>query len=156
MGGGRGGTPFDVKYDEGLRVGYKWYDATDKAPLFPFGFGLSYTSYAYSNLKAAASGHTFSVSFDVKNTGKRAGKEIAQVYLSFPAAAAEPPKRLVGWQKVALNAGEIKTVEMTIDPLMISIFDDAKDSWQVVPGEYKVLAGSSSRELPLSTALKLN
>ncbi len=155
-GGGRGGTPFDVKYDEGLKVGYKWYDAENKTPLFPFGFGLSYTTYAYSNLKATASGHNVTVSFDVKNTGKRAGKEIAQVYLSLPAAANEPPKRLVGWQKVALNAGESKTVTLTIDPLMISIFNDPTDSWQVVPGEYKILAGASSRDLPLTQAVTLN
>ena len=154
--GGRGGTPFDVKYDEGLKVGYKWYDAENKTPLFPFGFGLSYTSYAYSNLKASANGHSVTVWFDVKNTGKRAGKEVAQVYLSLPPSTNEPPKRLIGWQKVQLAPGESKTVSLTIDPLYISIFNEASNSWQVAPGSYKLMAGASSKDLPLSQAITLN
>ena len=94
-------TTFDVPYDEGLKVGYKWYDAENKNPLFPFGFGLSYTTFAYSELKAAP-GNSLDMSFRVKNTGKVAGEEIAQVYLTLPASTQEPPKRLVGWSKVRL------------------------------------------------------
>jgi beta-glucosidase len=156
MGGRGGGTPFDVKYDEGLKVGYKWYDAENKTPLFPFGFGLSYTTYAYSNLKANVSGHNLTVSFDVKNTGKRAGKEIAQVYLSLPSSTNEPPKRLIGWQKVELAPGESKTVTLTIDPLYISIFNEASDSFQVTAGAYRVMAGPSSRNLPLTQTVTIN
>ena len=158
---GRGGLPpFDVPYTEKLEVGYKWFDAQNfdaqnKEPLFPFGHGLSYTTYAYSGLKASASGHNISVSFTVKNAGKRAGKEIAQVYATLPAGAGEPPKRLIGWQKVDLPPGESKTVNLAIDPLYISIFNEGKDSFEVAGGDYKIWAGASSRNLPLSQSVKI-
>jgi beta-glucosidase len=145
---------FTAVYDEGLKVGYKWFDAEKKKPAYPFGFGLSYTSFAYSNLKATG-GESVEVSFSVQNTGKRAGQEVAQVYLSLPATAGEPPKRLIGWEKVELQAGESKTVTLKIDPLYLSIFDAATDRWTIVPGEYKVMAGSSSAELPLTAAIRL-
>jgi len=145
---------FPAAYDEGLKVGYKWFDAENKKPAYPFGFGLSYTSFAYSNLKATG-GSGLEVSFSVRNTGKRAGQEVAQVYLSLPSSANEPPKRLIGWEKVALNPGESKTVTLTIDPLYLSIFDVAADKWTIVPGEYKVMAGPSSATLPLTAAVSL-
>ncbi|MGD0498826.1 MAG: glycoside hydrolase family 3 C-terminal domain-containing protein [Bryobacteraceae bacterium] len=153
--GGRGGQPFDVPYTEKLLVGYKWFDAQNKEPLFPFGLGLSYTTYAYSDLKATASGHNVSVSFQVKNTGKRAGKETAQVYVTLPASTNEPPKRLIGWQKIELAPGETKAVNLTIDPLYVSIFDEASDGWRIAPGDYKIWAGPSSRDLPLSQTVSL-
>jgi beta-glucosidase len=148
--GGRGAmAPFDIPYTEGLKVGYKWYDAQDKLPLFPFGFGLSYTTYAYSGLKVTA-GSDVNVSFNVKNIGKRAGAEIAQVYLSLPPATAEPPRRLVAWEKVQLAPGETKTVNLTLEPLHLAIFNVRNDGWEIAPGDYKVFAGASSRETPLS------
>jgi beta-glucosidase len=146
--------PFPAAYDEGLKVGYKWFDAEKKAPAYPFGFGLSYTSFAYSGLKAAG-GASPEVSFSVRNTGNRAGQEAAQVYLAFPAAAGEPPKRLIGWEKVELQAGESKTVTTKIDPLYLSVFDAATGHWKIVPGEYKVMAGPSSAALPLSVDVSL-
>ncbi len=146
--------PFPVPYDEGLKVGYKWFDAEKIAPLFPFGFGLSYTSYAYSDLQVTG-GSTLQVSFTVRNTGKRAGKEIAQVYLSLPAAAGEPPKRLIGWEKVALAPGQSKIISFTVDPLYLSIFNASSDRWEIVPGEYEVKAGPSSATLPLSAKVQL-
>jgi beta-glucosidase len=149
------GPPFDAVYDEGLKVGYKWYDAEKKEPLFPFGFGLSYTTYAYSGLKAS-SGDGLKVTFHVKNTGSRVGEETAQVYLTLPAGAQEPPRRLVGWSKVALGPGEQKDVTVNVDPQMLSVFNVDKNAWQIVPGEYKVWVGGSSRDLPLSTAIALN
>ncbi|MDR3726639.1 MAG: glycoside hydrolase family 3 C-terminal domain-containing protein [Terracidiphilus sp.] len=147
-------TPFDVAYDEGLKVGYKWYDAENKEPLFPFGYGLSYTTYAYSDVKAEA-GAGLTVSFKVKNTGERAGEEIAQVYLTLPASAQEPPKRLVGWSKVALGPGEQKSVTIQVEPLFLSIYSVDKNGWEIVPGDYKVWVGGSSRDLPLNAAVKL-
>lgn len=157
MGGmGRTMAPFDISYTEGLKVGYKWYDAENKAPLFPFGFGLSYTTYAYSGLKTTVSGKDVKVSFVVENTGKRAGSEIAQVYVSLPASAGEPPKRLVAWDKVHLDPGKAKTVELTLNPWYLSIFNADKNAWAIVPGDYKVLVGGSSRDLPLSSAFKMN
>jgi beta-glucosidase len=139
---------------EGLKVGYKWFDAEDKLPLFPFGHGLSYTTFAYSGLKVAP-GKDTQVIFTVKNTGARAGIEIAQVYVSLPASAHEAPKRLVAWEPVDLKPGESKTVTLTVPALHVSIFDVGKDDWQVVPGDYRFLVGGSSRNLPLSAAAKL-
>jgi beta-glucosidase len=105
---------FSVNYDEGLKVGYKWYDAEKKAVLFPFGHGLSYTTFAYSGLKVAGGRKVTDVSFTLKNTGSRDGAEIAQVYAALPADAGEPPKRLVGWSKVRLKAGESKEVRVPV------------------------------------------
>jgi beta-glucosidase len=152
---GRTLPPFDVPYTkEGLKLGYKWFDAEDKVPLFPFGHGLSYTTFAYSGLKVVPGKET-QVTFTVKNTGNRAGIEIAQVYVSLPASTQEPPKRLVGWEPVELKAGESKTVTVTVPALHVAIFDTSKDDWQVVAGDYKFMVGGSSRSLPLSFATKL-
>lgn len=145
---------FGVKYDEGLKVGYKWYDAENKQVLFPFGHGLSYTTFAYSGLKVSSEGQT-SVTFTVKNTGQRDGGEVAQVYASLPASAAEPPKRLVGFSKVWLKAGESKDVMIPISPKYLSIFDEAKNSWQLLPGSYTLMVGGSSKELPLTQTVEL-
>jgi len=148
---------FEVDYNEGLKVGYKWYDAEGKQPLFAFGYGLSFTRYAYSNLKVAQGpGHALTVTFNVKNTGGRAGAEIAQVYASLPPSAGEPPKRLVAWEKVQLAPGEVKPVTVTLDSNYLSIFNADKDSWELAPGEYKVWVGGSSRDLPLSKAITLS
>jgi beta-glucosidase len=155
-GGGRGGMPpFDVPYTEKLEVGYKWFDGENKEPLFAFGHGLSYTTFAYSGLHATVAGHNLTVSFMVKNTGQRAGKEIAEVYATLPASSGEPPKRLIGWQKLDLAAGASKTVNMTIDPLYLSVFNEGKNSFEVAGGDYKIWAGGSSRSLPLSQAVQI-
>jgi beta-glucosidase len=147
-------TP-DINYTEGLKVGYKWYDAENKQTLFPFGFGLSYTTFSYSQLKVTH-GEQVQVTFDIKNTGSRAGAEVAQVYLGLPASAGEPPKRLVGWEKVQLGPGETRSISVTVDPQMMSIFNTDKDAWELVPGEYHVYVGGSSRNLPLTGTLAVN
>jgi beta-glucosidase len=155
FGGGRGGgIPFDMPYTEGLKVGYKWFDAENKTPLFAFGHGLSYTTFAYSGLKATPGKET-KVTFTLRNTGKRDGIEIAQVYATLPASAGEPPRRLVAWESVELKAGESKTVTLSIDPLHLSVFNEQKDQWELVAGEYKIWAGPSSRALPLSETVKI-
>ena len=146
--------PFQVYYNEKLEVGYKWYDAEKKSVLFPFGFGLSYTAYAYSGLKVTA-GDEISASFTVKNTGKRAGTETAQLYTTFPAQAGEPPKRLIGWSRVELAPGESKTVSITVPRDRLTVYDEASDSWKLVPGEYTILGGSSSQDLPLHQQVSL-
>jgi beta-glucosidase len=148
MATGEAKPTFEVHYDEGLKVGYKWYDAEKKAVLFPFGFGLAYTSYAYSELKVKAGKQT-TVTFTVKNTGSSAGAEVAQVYVALPADAGEPPKRLVGWSKVKLQAGESKEVTISIEPAYLSIFDEGSESWKMAPGSYSFMAGGSSQDLPL-------
>jgi beta-glucosidase len=147
------GSKYTVHYDEGLKVGYKWYESEHKEPLFSFGFGLSYTTYAYSNLKTDNTERT--VSFAVKNTGKRAGTEIAQVYATLPEAAGEPFKRLVGWQRIELAPGESKTVTVAVDPRAMSIFDEQNNAWSLLPGAYKIFAGPSSSETPLNATLQI-
>ena len=149
--------PFQVAYDEGVKVGYKWYDAEKKPVLFPFGYGLSYTSYKYAGLTIAQdkTNKTVKVTFTVANTGARSGAEIAEVYASLPASAQEPPKRLVGFSKVRLEAGEKQTVTVEIDPKYLSIFDEQKDGWVLLPGEYTILVGGSSQSLPLKATINL-
>jgi beta-glucosidase len=146
------GPFFDVHYDEGLKVGYKWYDAEKKPVLFPFGYGLSYTTFTYSGLKIT-SGERATVSFTVKNTGKRAGTEIAQVYASLPQSAGEPPNRLVGWTRVDLAPGESKQATVTVNRDRLSVFDEETDSWKLPAGQYTVRVGASSRDLPLEHAI---
>jgi beta-glucosidase len=148
------GFTFSINYDEGLKVGYKWYDAEKKPVLFPFGFGLSYTTYSYSDLKVAP-GKESVVTFTVKNTGNRAGAEIAEVYATLPADAGEPPKRLVGWSKVRLNPGESREVSVAVDPKYLSIYDLASNAWKLVPGSYTFMAGGSSKDLPLVQKVNL-
>jgi len=141
---------FDIDYTEGLEVGYKWFDAQGKQPLFAFGYGLSYTTFAYSGLKAGID----SVTFTVRNTGKRAGAEIAQVYAGLPAAANEPPKRLVAWERIPLAPGESKTVTLAVDPKFLSIFNEEKDMWELMAGDYQFSVGGSSRSTPLTATVK--
>jgi beta-glucosidase len=146
--------PFQVVYDEGVKVGYKWYDAEKKPVLFPFGYGLSYTTFRYAGLTVTP-GEKVKVAFTLTNSGTREGAEIAEVYAALPASADEPPKRLIGWSKVNLRPGENKNVEMEIDPKYLSIFDEKKDGWTLVPGEYTILVGGSSDKLPLKATVSL-
>jgi beta-glucosidase len=144
--------PFDVNYNsEGAKVGYKWFEATNKQPLFPFGFGLSYTTYAYSGLTVDDAKRT--VHFTVRNTGKQEGTEIAQVYVALPAAAKENYKRLAAWQRVKLAPGESKEVTLPLHPLSLTVFNTDQNGWQLLPGEYNVTAGPSSSDTPLKTTL---
>jgi beta-glucosidase len=141
-------APFDIDYSEGLKVGYKWYESEGKQPLFPFGFGLSYTTFSYSGLQAT-SVNGLKVTFNVTDTGNRAGAEVAQVYASLPASAGEPFKRLVAWQKVQLSPGETKGVTLTVDPHFLAVFDAGTGDWKLVPGDYKVYVGGSCELTPL-------
>ncbi len=137
-----------------MKVGYKWYDAENKPVLFPFGFGLSYTTFAYSDLHVTA-GTAPTVNFTLKNTGERAGTEIAEVYAALPAAAQEPPKRLVGWARVVLQPGQAKQISIPVDRDRLTIFDVAHKDWELAPGSNTILVGSSSRDLPLTQSLTL-
>jgi beta-glucosidase len=147
-------SKYSVTYDEGLKVGYKWYEAEHKQPLFPFGFGLSYTTYAYSDL--AVDSATRSVRFSVKNTGRRSGTEIAQVYATLPDAAGEPFKRLAGWQRVELAPGESKIVTVAIDPRILQTFDESRGAWNFAAGGYGVFVGPSSDNTPLKASLEVH
>jgi beta-glucosidase len=145
---------FQISYEEGLKIGYKWYDAEKKPVLFPFGYGLSYTTYSYSNLRVEP-GKKVRITFTVRNTGNRDGAEIAEVYAVLPPNADEPPKRLVGWSKVKLGAGESREVTVEIDPQYLSIFNTDQDAWQLLPGEYSFLVGGSSQSLSLQQSVTL-
>jgi beta-glucosidase len=144
-------TGYAVHYDEGGAIGYKWFEEQHKKPLFAFGFGLSYTTYAYSGLSVDSG--TKTVRFTVKNTGKRPGIEIAEVYARLPLSADEPYRRLVGWTRVALSPGESKIVSVPIDDRVLRTFDEEKNAWNMTPGDYQVFVGGSSDNTPLTGSL---
>ncbi|HEY1575700.1 MAG TPA: glycoside hydrolase family 3 C-terminal domain-containing protein [Terracidiphilus sp.] len=144
-------TGYAVHYDEGGAIGYKWFEEQHKKPLFAFGFGLSYTTYAYSGLSVDSGAKT--VRFTVKNTGKQPGIEIAEVYARLPLSADEPYGRLVGWTRVALSPGESKAVSVAVDGRVLKTFDEEKHAWSMTPGDYQVLVGGSSDNTPLTGTL---
>ena len=147
----------EVEYKEKLSIGYRWYDANNKEVAFPFGHGLSYTSFEVGGKSASYVGDKLIVKATVKNVGARDGAEVVQVYVNVPAGSglAQPPKRLVGFQKVALKAGESKDVTITIDRAAsnhpFSIWDDAQKKFVEPSGTYKVYVGTSSRDASFST-----
>jgi beta-glucosidase len=146
------GTNNTVQYSEGLDVGYRWYDQQNIAPQFPFGFGLSYTTFGYANLAVGtpdASGNV-PVSFDVTNTGTRAGAEVAQVYVGQPATAGEPPKNLRGFAKVSLTPGQTQRVTVTLDARSFQYWSG---SWATAGGSYQIMVGASSRDIRLTGAV---
>ena len=141
-----------VTYTEQLLIGYRWFDAAAVAPLFPFGHGLSYTSFAYSNLTvdAAVDAPNVRVTFVVTNAGSRAGKEVPQTYVTFPATAGEPLNQLRGFSVVLLDAGEAISVSVTLTPRDLSVWDVDAHAWARVPGTFGVHVGASSRDFRLS------
>ncbi len=147
--------PFDIRYDEGLKVGYRWYESEGKKPLYAFGHGLAYTHFGFSGLQASGGGN-LSITLKVQNAGKLRGQETAQVYVKFPNSADEPAKRLVGWEKVDIAAGDSSTVTLQVDPLYLSVYNDQTDKWEIAAGEYEVYAGSASDTLPLHTKVVLS
>ena len=144
---------FVADYDEGVRFGYKWFDSEGKQPLFPFGFGLSYTKFKYSGLQVDPAAKT--VTFAIENTGGLAGTEIAEVYVELPTASKEHFHRLAAWQRVALNSSQQKTITVALEPLAMATFDERKDAWTWASGVYTVLVGGSSRDLPLRAQIAL-
>jgi beta-glucosidase len=144
---------FAADYDEGVRFGYKWFDSEGKQPLFPFGFGLSYTRFKYSELQVDRAAKT--VTFAIENAGGLAGTEIAQIYVELPKAGKEHLRRLAAWQRVALNSGERKTITVALEPLAMATFNEQKDAWTWSSGVYTVLVGGSSRDLPLQAGIAL-
>jgi beta-glucosidase len=145
------------RYAEKLNVGYRWYDATNTEPLFPFGFGLSYTTFELRHLVVSPAELDFkpgtpgkvSVTVEVTNTGKRSGAEVVQVYIGQPSANGEPPRQLRAFAKVQLEPGQTKPVSMSLDQRSFSIFDPSQHRWISPDGTYEVFVGTSSRDLPL-------
>ena len=136
-----------IPYAEGLLVGYRWYDAKGIAPAFPFGHGLSYTRWRYSRTRVKRLRRGIRVSFDLRNSGRRKGAEVAQVYLGLPKEAGEPPKRLAGWTRVRLGPGKRRRVSVTIAAGRLAIWDTALHKWRIPRGAYRVFVGSSSRDI---------
>jgi beta-glucosidase len=130
-------------------VGYRWYDAKHIRPLFPFGFGLSYTTFRMSGLQVSPSSSGATVQVAVTNTGDRAGAEVVQAYVSDPPAAHEPPKQLKGYAKLFLLPGETRVVTLTLDTRAFSYWATSTHRWQVARGCYVVRVGDSSAHLPL-------
>jgi len=152
------GVDGTVHYSEGLDVGYRAYAAHNATPQFSFGFGLSYTSFSFSGLNVKQqAGDNATVSFTVTNTGERAGAEVAQLYLGFPAIAEgnEPPLQLRGFKKVMLKAGETKTVELKLDARSFSYWSEKAQAWQVAAGEFQVMVGDSSADTPLKGSVTI-
>ena len=146
------GVKGHVVYSEGLDIGYRWFDANHVTPRFPFGHGLSYTTFEYSNLTVSAvspSGQV-QIGLDVSNTGSRAGAEVPQLYLGFPSAAGEPPKLLKGFTKITLAPGQTEHVVYNLDWLDLANWDATARGWLVTPGTFQVLVGASSRDLRLN------
>lgn len=144
------GPSFTVNYLEGADVGYRWYERTHAQPQFPFGYGLSYTRFRYSNLQVKG-GPTLTVSFDVTNVGSRAGADVPQVY----AAPGDRPHRLVGWRKVRLAPGQTERVTLAADPRLIADFDAAQPSWRVSAGPVDVHVGEFAGDAQLQATTRL-
>ena len=154
------GTNGTLFYKEGLLVGYRWFDAKDIEPEFPFGFGLSYTTFEYSNLKFVpgqdTNGLVVTVEFEIANTGARAGAEVAELYIhqdhpSLP----RPLKELKGFKKISLKPGEKKTVSIPLDQRAFAFYDPAKSGWVSEAGDFKILVGSSSKDIRLQDTFHL-
>jgi len=149
------GQRFDIDYRAGAAAGYKWYERHGLKPLFPFGYGLSYTRFEYSALQARVVKGRLVVSFKVTNVGSRAGAAVPQVYVGPKAGGWEAPKRLAGWSKVSLAPGASAALSITVDPRLLATFDEASGSWRTAAGSYEVWLGKSSADTKLIAAVRL-
>lgn len=150
------GKDLKVQYKEGVLVGYRWFDEKGITPAYAFGHGLSYTSFAFSDLRLQKTEAGATVGATVKNTGRRAGTAVPQLYVGLPEAPGrvQPPEQLRGFDKLELKPGESRRVRFSLDERALSFWDTGKDAWAVAPGCYRVSVGSSSRDLPLKGALE--
>jgi len=148
-----------VQYSEGIDVGYRWYDSKGLTPLYPFGYGLSYTSFAYSNLHVSSlpQGGAATVTATVTNTGSRSGADVAQLYISDPAASGQPPRQLEGFQRVSLQPGQSKTVTFQLTQQNLQYWNSSTNGWATSTGDYGIEVGDadSTADLPLSGTLSV-
>jgi beta-glucosidase len=150
------GVGGEVHYDEGIFVGYRFYDRFGQEPLFPFGYGLSYTSFSLDRLRVQRRGNgQYAVSVRVRNTGTRLGAAVVQLYVGFPDSTGEPPNQLEGFGKVVLKPRRTKRVRMVLDPSSFASWSTAANAWTVEPGTYALRVGTSSRDLPLETMVAI-
>jgi beta-glucosidase len=150
-----------LRYDDGLLVGYRWYDMEERdgysSVRFPFGYGLSYTQFAYSDLTLKRKGEEVEVSFDVKNIGSVAGAEVAQIYVrEAHSCVFRPFKELKGFKKVYLAAGEKKRVTLSLDKRAFAFYSTALDRWTVNGGDYEIIVGASAEDIRLTASVKLD
>ncbi len=150
--GGSYGQTYAVDYSEGAAVGYKWYARAGTEPLFPFGFGLSYTGFGLGDLQAGIDGSVMSIGLSVRNVGARAGAAVPQLYLSRPDEVSFPI-RLVGWSKVNLSPGEQRHVSVSVDPRLLGRFDETEGKWRIEPGRYRISAGFDAAHLLETTEI---
>jgi beta-glucosidase len=146
------GTPTTIRYDEGAEVGYRWYAQKGLKPMYPFGYGLGYTSFAYGDLRVTG-GDTVTATFTVTNTGDREGADVPQVYLT--QAPGEKRQRLLGFERVELQPGESKTVTVTADPRLLAHFDGAAGQWRITKGAHEIALGESATDLKLTAEAEL-
>ncbi len=146
------GDGTNVYYREGTLIGYRWYDATHQHPLFPFGFGLSYTTFRFSGLHVTPTEHGYTITARVTNTGSRPGAEVAQLYVGAPRAANEPLRQLKAYDKVYLAPGQTRTVDLQLGRHDIAAWNPGS-GWRIAPGTYRLFVGDSSRKLPLHTSI---
>jgi beta-glucosidase len=149
------GQPFNVDYSAGAAAGYKWFQKRALEPLFPFGYGLSYTHFSYSDLRTRAAGGQLTVSFKVTNIGSRRGAAVPEVYVGPASGGWEAPRRLGGWSKVMLSPGGSATVSVRVDPRLLATFDETQDRWERAAGTYRVWVGESSASFALSSEVRL-
>ena len=137
-------------------MGYRWYDCKNVAVAYPFGHGLSYASFDYSNLSVTPSAGAFLVSFTLTNRSSADAEEVAQVYVSRPESHIERPvKELKGFQRVALKAGQQQTVTIPLRFSDLCHWDEAAQSWMLEPGNFTIMVGGSSADLPIKTSITL-
>ena len=146
--------PLHVEYKDGIFVGYRGFDQYKIEPLFPFGFGLTYTTFKYSNLKLAKSGGVVKVRFDLTNTGHRKAAEIAQVYVhDVKSSVPRPPKELKGFERIELKPGETKNVSIDVPTSSLAFYDVKSKSWKLEPGKFEFMVGASSRDIKLKDSI---
>ena len=152
---GQNGT---VQYSEGVDVGYRWYDSQKLTPLFPFGYGLSYTSFSFSNLHVGSlsAGGQATVTATVTNTGSRSGADVAQLYVNDPAASGQPPLQLEGFQRVNLQPGASQTVTFQLTQQDLQYWNSSSNAWATSTGNYGIEVGDSNANLPLSGTLAVS
>jgi beta-glucosidase len=141
-------------YSEGIFVGYRYYDRFHQTPLFPFGFGLSYSTLSLGHLTVRArSGGAYQATVMLRNTSRRVGAEVVQAYLQFPAAAGEPPRQLKAFARVSVPPGRARSVQLSLPSSSFRYFSQAQNRFVSARGRYRLYVGTSSRDLPLTTAI---
>jgi beta-glucosidase len=151
----------NLKYSEGVFVGYRWYESKNIKPLYPFGFGLSYTTYTYKNFKVSKSnfkkGDEVLVEFEIENTGKMAGSEIAQLYINDEeSSVSRPVKELKRFKKVTLKAGEVQKIQFVLTEQDFAFWDINTKNWKTEPGAFTIMIGAASNDIKLQEKVTLN